>query len=53
MVFAQLDVQRADAFYLGKDAAAWERLTSDGKDALSVTYYKVGGGSGQRHHLLV
>jgi hypothetical protein len=42
MAFAGLMVAKADAFFKDKNAAAWNRLSDDEKDALRVTYYKLG-----------
>lgn len=42
MAFAGLMVAKADAFFKDKNAAAWDRLSDDEKDALRVTYYKLG-----------
>lgn len=42
MAFAGLMVAKADDFFKGKNAAAWDRLSDDEKDALRVTYYKLG-----------
>lgn len=42
MAFAGLMLAKADAFFKDKNAAAWGKLSDDDKDALRVTYYKLG-----------
>lgn len=40
--FAALKVRNADRFFFDKDSTAWNRISDDVKDALRVTYYKMG-----------
>lgn len=40
--FAALKVRNAEKFFTSKDNTAWNRLSDDVKDALRVTYYKMG-----------
>lgn len=39
---AALKVRNADTFFIGKDSVAWNRTSDDVKDALRITYYKLG-----------